>query len=80
MAKSKRGPACQCHNHIGKPKSQHKTADAALHAIVRRHMRHGGGFTVYPCPTKPGVFHVATVRSETPPWQASPARPTPEPS
>lgn len=66
MSKRKRGPACTCRNHLGKPKSQHRSREAAITAIIRRHMRHGGGFIAYPCPTRPGTFHVATERKQQP--------------
>ena len=58
--------ACQCRNHLGRPKTQHKSKDAALAAILRRHLRHAGACTTYPCPTKTGVFHVATKRKKHP--------------
>lgn len=59
-------PQCRCRNHLGKPKTQHKSKDAALKAVMRRHVRHGGPFITYPCPTRPGVFHVATDRKKNP--------------
>ena len=53
------GPSCTCRNHLGKPKQQHRSRDQAISAIVRRHMRRGGTFRAYRCPTSP-KWHVTS--------------------
>jgi len=64
--KSKPSPgSCTCVNHLGNAKVQHHGYDAALKAILRRHLRYGA-HSVYPCPTKPGIFHVTSERKKRP--------------
>jgi hypothetical protein len=57
----KKPPRCTCTNHIGGPKQQFKTRDAALTAIIRTHAWTGKGYSVYPCPTS-DRFHVRSHR------------------
>lgn len=45
------GLVCRCINHLGGPKQQHRTKDAALGWIVSQGLRHGAALEVYPCPT-----------------------------
>lgn len=52
---------CTCRNHLGRPKQQHKSKQAALDAILRQHLRHGGTFEAYRCPSS-DRWHVRTVR------------------
>lgn len=56
----KRGD-CGCRNHLGKPKVKYPTRDAALTAVMSRHVKHGP-HRMYECPRMAGVFHVASVR------------------
>lgn len=51
---------CGCRNHLGKPKVKFPTRDAAVGAIIRRHMKHGP-HEVYDCPNMAGVFHVRSL-------------------
>ena len=55
----KRGD-CGCRNHLGKPKVKFASRDAAIGAIVRRHMAHGP-HEPYPCPNMEGVWHVRSL-------------------
>ncbi len=57
--KRRKQPAWVCTNHMGTPKQQHKTRDAALADIMRRHVRTGKAYRVYPCPTSE-CFHVSS--------------------
>jgi hypothetical protein len=58
MGRSKKKPVCTCTNHLGKPKQQFKTKDAALAIIARHHMWTGKSYHVYQCPTS-NRFHIA---------------------
>lgn len=49
---------CRCMNHLGQPKQQHKTQDAAL-AYATRHTRWTGLTRIYRCPTS-NRWHVTT--------------------
>ena len=53
------GPKCSCYNHMGTKKILHPSEDAALKAIVRRHLRYGG-HRIYECPKVPGKYHVTS--------------------
>lgn len=63
---SGRRKACGCTNHLGKQKVQHYSIEAALEAIMRRHLPRSGGLphTTYPCPRREGVWHVRSVRGK----------------
>lgn len=50
-------PKCTCRNHMGSKKIKHRSREAAVAAILKRHLHHGG-HSVYPCPKEPGIFHV----------------------
>lgn len=54
--------ACNCRNHLGRPKQQHATKTKALVWIVRTGMRHGMTLEPYPCPTSK-KWHVRTRRT-----------------
>ena len=66
MPKRKAGQACHGRNHLGKQKTRHTSRNAALRAIIRRHMGHGMPCRIYRCPTAPGIYHVTTDRKQTP--------------
>ena len=53
------GPKCSCYNHMGTKKILYPSEDAALKAIVRRHLRYGG-HRIYECPKVPGKYHVTS--------------------
>ena len=53
------GPKCSCYNHMGAKKILHPSEEAALKAIVRRHLRYGG-HRIYECPKVPGKYHVTS--------------------
>lgn len=54
---------CGCRNHRGKPKPMHKGQQRAIEAILhQRYDRNMGGAKAYPCPRRPGVWHVASGR------------------
>lgn len=48
---------CHCVNHMGTRKQKYHTREAAVAAILKRHLRYGG-HGVYECKTEPGIFHV----------------------
>lgn len=56
----KRGD-CGCRNHLGKRKVKFPSEQAALEAILRRHLRYGP-HRVYACPNLDGWWHVTSVR------------------
>lgn len=49
---------CECRNHMGTPKIQHPSEDAAIKQIIRRHLRHGE-HGIYKCPTS-DAWHVTS--------------------
>lgn len=51
-------PKCQCTNHMGTPKQQFKSKQAALEGIIKHHLWTGKKYTVYTCPTS-NKFHIA---------------------
>lgn len=51
---------CGCTNHLGGPKQMHASRDAAITAILDRHLEHGP-HEIYPCPSVDGVLHVRSV-------------------
>jgi len=57
MGRSKKKPVCTCTNHLGKPKQQFSTKDAALTIIIRHHMWTGKKYRIYQCPTS-NLFHI----------------------
>ena len=61
MPRRRKPRKCGCVNHLGKPKIQHASKEAAVEMILRRYMKHGA-HEVYPCPNKEGVFHVRSIR------------------
>lgn len=57
-----KGP-CGCRNHRGRPKIKYRTREAALTAVLTRHLRHGP-HEVVKCKRHPGVvWHVRSRRT-----------------
>jgi hypothetical protein len=52
---------CGCRNHLGQRKVKHDGKEAALHAILTRHLKHGP-HSAYECPKMSGVWHVRSIR------------------
>jgi hypothetical protein len=50
---------CRCTNHMGTQKVLFKSREAAVEALMRRHLRHGT-HRIYPCPTVEGRFHITS--------------------
>lgn len=54
---------CQCRNHLGKPKQQHPSKDAALEAILRRHL-YFANCKIVKCKSNPNIWHVVTLKNK----------------
>lgn len=54
---------CGCRNHLRKPKQMHKSREAAVTAILTRHIHHGP-HKIIECPRQPGVFHVVSEKEK----------------
>ncbi len=50
---------CKCYNHMGSKKILHASHEAAVDAVIKRHMKFGA-HRVYECPTEPGRYHVTS--------------------
>lgn len=59
--KPKASKRCGCVNRGGGDKVMHKSEQDAVEWMLR-HLRKSSGFTLYRCPKKPGIYHVATDR------------------